>query len=215
MIGWCLDRQKCFTPLIEPRFSDWNVEKYFLCKEKNRLICRKVELSIIEALPLMRCDLIFSDWNDCTVSASIFRANFVCGGCHPTSQIFKRTPFTDVTAPVASRKYATENDKQNFKHSNWWLKSFSLPSLVNLLNGCNISTNDKLFLMQISSADGLHTAAISGENTFCTISLDVKFCAVKWIILQNISRRFQRITQYTAEHLSTSLFTRSLGLSFE
>lgn len=59
------------------------------------------------------------------------------------------------------------------------LKLCNLPSLDNRVNGCNISTNVKLFFWQISSANGLHTAPISGENTFCTNSFGDKFCDVK------------------------------------
>lgn len=41
-----------------------------------------------------------------------------------------------------------------------------LPSVVKREYGCNISTNDKLFFMQISSAAEEHITATLGTNSF-------------------------------------------------
>lgn len=95
-------------------------------------------------------------------SFNIFLARTVCGGRHPTSHTFKRRPSIETLVPEESLKRA---------------------SLVSLLKGCNISTNDKLFFWHNSSAARLLNTPTSGEKTFWIISRGVKLCPVRWIIL--------------------------------
>lgn len=62
------------------------------------------------------------------------------------------------------------------------------PSVLSLQNGCNISTNERLFFLHAWSTSWLHITATMGENAFCINSWGVN---LHWAItLQTFPRTY-------------------------